>query len=89
MEQLRLPAELLGDMGRPAVYARAEIVRMRAQGYGTTAIARSLNARGYPTPSGRGQWWADTVRRHADPIARAQWANYVHDYRNGERRRRP
>lgn len=54
--------------------ARVEINRLRAAGYGPTAIARSLNARGIPTPTGRGGWWPQTVRRHVDP---APWAAYI------------
>jgi hypothetical protein len=58
--------------------ARAEIQRMRAAGYGRTEIARTLNIRGVPTPSGRGQWWADTVRRFVEP---QPWSEYMRDYR--------
>jgi hypothetical protein len=87
---MRLPAEWHDWRPAPGgIRADAEIGRLRAAGYGTTAIARSLNSRGIPTPSGRGQWWPDTVRRHADPIARARWAHYVAGYRQGLRRRPP
>jgi hypothetical protein len=58
-----------------------EIARMSADGYGPTAIALSLNARGVPTPSGRGQWWPATVYRHGNPQARAAWAGYVRSYK--------
>lgn len=86
--QLQLPAELLprdlcGCQGGPParVNAVAEIVRLRAQGHGPTAIARSLNTRAVPTPSGRGRWYPETVTRHADPAARARWASYIAGYR--------
>ena len=81
MEQLRLPAELVGDLHPSSLNARAEIVRLRAAGYGAAETARSLNRRGVPTPTGRGQWWPETVRRHADPMVRQQWARYIADYR--------
>lgn len=64
------------------VEARAEIVRLKAQGYGPTAIARSLNARGVATPTGRGYWHPATVTRHLHPIP---WANYVRQYRADRR----
>lgn len=60
--------------GLQRVDARAEIVRLRAEGYGYTAVARSLNARGVSTPTGRGQWWPASVLRHVDP---APWADYM------------
>lgn len=85
MEQLRLPAELVAPLtnaGRPGVNAAAEIHRMWAAGYGDAVVARSLNARSVPTPSGRGRWWPETVRRHADPVARARWNAYIHRYRH-------
>lgn len=59
--------------------ARAEIARMRAAGYGPTVIARTLNARGVATPTGRGVWWPETVKRHVDE--RARWAEYMRGYR--------
>jgi len=62
----------------PSLNARAEIARLQAAGYGTTVIARTLNARGVPTPTGRGMWWPDTVRRHVEP---AGWAEYMRRYR--------
>jgi len=89
MEQLRLPGEFTtGLVNRtPAqpmprgVDARAEIGRLRAAGLGPAEVARSLNARGVPTPTGRGAWWPETVRRHADPIVAAQWRDYMARYR--------
>lgn len=87
MEQLRLPDVLVGDLCgcQPAnarsVNARAEISRLRAAGYGAAETARSLNRRGVPTPSGRGRWHPETVRRHADPAVAAQWREYIRGYR--------
>ena len=60
------------------IAARPEIVRLRAAGYGHTEIARTLNRAGVPTPSGRGQWWPDTVRRHVDP---GPWRDDIRRYR--------
>jgi hypothetical protein len=76
-----MPAELLPKA--PVVQARAEIVRLQAQGYRPSEIARSLNARQVPTPSGRGQWWPDSVRRHVDP---GPWADYIRRYRQRQNR---
>jgi len=87
-EQLPLPDEYLPlprvtAVGRQAsIQARAEIVRLRGEGYGLTEVARSLNARGIPTPSGRGHWWPDSVRRHVEP---GPWAEYVRRYRAARR----
>lgn len=84
-EQLQLPAEFLTGCVAPAsttLQARAEIVRLQAQGYGLAQIARSLNTRQVSTPSGRGQWWPDTVRRHVDP---GPWAAYIRRYRQTRR----
>lgn len=67
----------LGRQG-PAIAARAEIVRLQAGGYGPTEIARTLNVRGVPTPTGRGIWWPETVKRHVDGAA---WAAYMRSYR--------
>lgn len=89
-EQMQLPAAL--HDWRPAnlgVNAAAEISRLTAAGYGATAVARSLNSRGIPTPSGRGRWHPETVRRHADPITRRRWAAYMRGYRDRDRVRRP
>jgi hypothetical protein len=83
-EQLRLPTELVGDMvcgctgPPPRIQARAEIVRLQAAGYNATAIARSLNRRAVPTPSGRGRWWPETVKRHVNP---EPWRRYIAQYR--------
>lgn len=63
--------------------ARAEIVRLQAAGYSATEIARSLNGRGISTPSGRGRWHPETVKRYADPIARRRWNAYMRQYRTG------
>jgi hypothetical protein len=82
-EQLRIPLELLPLP--PPVDTRAEISRLWAAGYTTAAITRSLNGRQIPTPSGRGRWHPDSVRRHADPIAHDRWNAYIRGYR---RRRR-
>ena len=87
-----MPTELVGDLAGPPANARqinavAEIVRLRAAGYGATAVARSLNSRGVPTPTGRGQWWPETVRRHADPTVRLRWNRYIADYRARTARR--
>ena len=77
-EQLRLPTELTGDLTAPRVQARAEISRLQASGYSATQIARSLNRRAIPTPTGRGQWWPETVKRHVNP---EPWARYIARYR--------
>jgi Recombinase len=66
------------------IEARSEIERMVAAGYGSTAIARSLNARRIPTSSGRGYWWPETVKRQLDPES---WRDYVRRYRARQRRR--
>jgi hypothetical protein len=93
VEQLRLPDDLIGDLCdcQPAnarqVNARAEISRLRAAGYGAAETARSLNARGVPTPTGRGKWWPETVRRHADPAVTLAWRRYMADYRSRAARR--
>lgn len=73
------------DDGPPAgqVQARPEIVRLQAQGYGPTAIARSLNRRRIPTPSGRGRWHPETVQRHVNP---GPWADTMRRYRAARRR---
>ena len=66
------------------VEARAEIVRLQAAGYGYTTIANSLNRRGVPTPSGRGRWHPETVKRHLDP---GPWRDYIRRYRARQVRR--
>jgi hypothetical protein len=58
--------------------ARGEIARLRAAGLGWKAIARDLNDRQVPTPSGRGRWWPESVRRHYEPGA---WSAYMRAYR--------
>ena len=67
-----------GDPSPPHPAAIPEIHRLQAQGYGPTAIARSLNRRKIPTPSGRGRWHPDTVKRHVNP---APWAAKMRRYR--------
>ena len=61
-----------------SVQARAEIVRLQSEGYGPTHIARSLNARAIPTPSGRGRWYPESVQRHVNP---QPWARQIARYR--------
>ena len=68
----------------PGPSARDEIERLRQLGYSYPAIARSLNAQGIATPSGRGQWHDSSVRAHHDPEA---WAAYIAAYR-GRRSKR-
>ena len=68
---------------RPTVSAHTEIVRLRAAGYGPTGIARSLNKRQIPTPSGKGRWHPQTVARYVDP---APWRDYMRRYRAANRR---
>jgi hypothetical protein len=79
-EQLTIEGEV-GTMrvGAGRLDASGEIARLRAEGMGTTEIARSLNARGVPTASGRGMWWPATVRRHS--YQREAWAAYMRSYR--------
>ena len=84
MEQLQLPAEL-HDWRPGAIDARAEISRLWAAGYTTASITRSLNGRGVPTPSGRGQWHDGSVRRYADPTAALHWREYIRRYRRDRR----
>jgi hypothetical protein len=62
----------------PAINADAEIARLRTQGYGWRSVAASLNRRGVPTPSGRGQWHCNTAYRH---VNRDVWAAYMRRYR--------
>jgi hypothetical protein len=55
-----------------------ELVReLRAAGYSWHVIARTLNARGVPTPTGSGQWWPASAMRHYDPVARDAWRRYI------------
>lgn len=82
VEQPRLPDEW--HDWRPAdsrLDARAEISRLAAAGYGAAAIARSLNNRAIPTPSGHGRWHPETVKRHGDPVSRARYNAYMRGYR--------
>lgn len=81
--QLRLPAELHAPLT-----AQAEISRLRAQGYTAADIARSLNAGGVPTPSGRGRWWPATVQYHGFPGVKARRDRYIADYRARQRLQR-
>ena len=67
----------------PQIAAVPEIMRLQAQGLGPTAIARSLNRRRIPTPSGHGRWHPDTVKRHIDP---GPWRDYMRRYRANRRR---
>lgn len=62
----------------PTVQARPQIVELRAAGQSWSSVARTLNARGVPTPTGRGMWWPESVRRHVDP---APWRDYIRRYR--------
>jgi hypothetical protein len=71
-----------GGSEPPPAPADVEIGRLRGQGLGWTAVARSLNARGIPTPSGRGQWWPSSAMRHTSPH-RDAWAAYMRAYRGG------
>lgn len=88
-DQLRLPDEYVAGMlntlaPHPLLTtARAEIDRLQADGLDRSAIARSLNARGFPTPSGRGRWHPETVGRQLDPDT---WAAYMRRYRARLRR---
>lgn len=84
--QLRLEDELgtftiraeAPSMSGMRINARPEIARLQAAGLGWSTIARTLNARGVPTPSGRGRWHPDSVRRHVHP---EPWAAYIRRYR--------
>lgn len=82
--QPTLPDELLPRLtpAPPGIVARAEITRLQREGVSLNGIARSLNGRGIPTPSGRGQWWPDSVKRHVDP---GPWADYIRRYRARQR----
>jgi hypothetical protein len=68
-EQPSFPVD--GLAAEPAVDTRALIRRLRAEGHGFGSVAAQLNSRQIPTPSGRGQWWAATVRQYLDPAAHA------------------
>lgn len=69
----------------PGPSAREEIARLRHDGYGWSAIARSLNQREIPTPTGRGAWHARSVENHLNP---EEWAAYIRARREEARRRR-
>lgn len=81
MIQGQLPAALRLD-------ARAEIARLRAAGLTAADTARSLNRRGIPTPSGRGQWWPATVQYHGYPGYKARRDAYIAARRARERLQR-
>ena len=57
------------------------ISTMAAQGMTAYSIARALNAKGVPTPTGKGQWHHHTVERHMSVEARQRWADYMKHYR--------
>lgn len=85
-QQLQLPAAFLEGWTKPSpgrIEARAAIVQLRADGHGRKLIARTLNARGIPTPSGRGSWHPSTVRHFEDPSG---WAMYMRRYKAARRR---
>lgn len=72
-------ADICGCVPGPGgIEARAVIAQLRADGLGSVEIARTLNRRAIPTPSGRGRWWPETVRRHVDP---GPWRDYIRRYR--------
>lgn len=76
---MRLPPELLGDLcGCHPVPAKPIILELHAAGMGWTDIARRLNVDAVPTPTGKGKWHSQTVRRHVDP---APWAAYMRQRR--------
>ena len=68
-EQPSLPAE--GLEAEPVGSTRELILGLQREGHGLRSVAAQLNARGIPTPSGRGQWWAATVRQYLDPAGHA------------------
>jgi hypothetical protein len=82
--------ELVADAGGafvvhdPGPSTRNEIRRLHASGLTYTDIARDLNERGVPTPSGRGVWHRQTVERHDK---HEEWAEYMRQRRERERRR--
>lgn len=81
-EQLRLEDVAGTFQVRVPLDTRHEIARLKAQGYSHGQIATSLNTRGIPTSSGRGQWHSQTVGRAVDPIT---WRNYIRSYRARQR----
>ena len=70
----------LDGVGPDEPDARTVIAELADAGHTSTSIAAALNARGVPTPSGRGRWWASTVEHYRNPSA---WAEYVRRYRRG------
>jgi hypothetical protein len=65
-----------------SVSAAAPLVtQMRADGYSWHVIARALNRRGVPTPTGEGQWWPGSAARHFDAASRDAWRRYIATYR--------
>jgi hypothetical protein len=58
--------------------ARLRIRELRARGEGWRTVARTLNAEGVPTPSGRGQWHDTTAAHHHEP---ERWSAYMGAYR--------
>jgi hypothetical protein len=64
------------------VDAHVEISRMLDDGYSRAEIARSLNARSIPTPSGRGRWWPSSVWRGGTTQGREEWAAYMRRYKH-------
>lgn len=85
-EQLTLPVTTapVRYTGPSIMSARPVIAGLRAEGATWAGIARTLNARGVPTPTGRGRWWGESVARHANPDA---WAAYMRHYRAHSYRR--
>lgn len=63
--------------------ARAAIAQLRDDGATWSTIARTLNGRGVPTPSGRGRWYPETARRHADPASHAAYMRAWRAHRAG------
>jgi hypothetical protein len=77
VEQLNL-YDALGHISI-RVEPRSQIVAMRAEGLGPSAIARRFNTAAVPTPAGLlGRWRPETVLRVEDP---ARWARYMREYR--------
>jgi hypothetical protein len=58
--------------------ARARIRELRDRGEGWRTVARTLNAEGVPTPSGRGEWHDTAAKHHAEP---SSWNAYMAAYR--------
>lgn len=87
--QLRLEVNEQGafEPRVPGPTAKEQIGELRERGYSYTDIARSLNQRRVPTPSGRGQWWRDSVQRHYDAHSAEKWKMSVRRYRQTHQRR--